>query len=72
MSESRNQAEDRVNKQLLNCQNCDWHAIITGEMMLADYEKEVHEKSIRNGFSEDACPSGSVAWTTLREDSEVV
>lgn len=71
MSESTSKAGDRGSRQLLNCQNCDWHAFITGELMHADFEKEVHEKSIRNGYADEACPAGSVAWAILREGSEV-
>lgn len=52
-------------KHLLNCRKCDWHTVIEGESMLADYEIDVHEKSIRNRHDENACPKDSVAWVQL-------
>lgn len=63
----------RTRRYLLNCTNCSYARVMDVDAyMHVDYERDVHETSIRNALAVGPyCPRGSVAIAQLRDGAEV-
>jgi len=52
-------------KYLLNCRECDWYTYVSGSIMEASIEKDLHEDSVRTIFDDSTCSADSVALTLI-------